>query len=239
MVGYKTDVGNVRKINEDFLGFLENENFRLYVIADGMGGHNAGDVASKCAVNEIIEQFKNTDFIDEVGNKLVEIVKLANEKVYNYSKLKVEYNGMGTTLTVALIHNNILYVSHVGDSSCFILKNDKINKVTKDHSFVQELIDIGSISEEEAKNHPNRNIITRSLGFFESVDIDIFVQPLEGISKVILCTDGLTNYISNDELYDALLEDNNNDVCEYLVNIAKMRGGRDNISIIVSEGENF
>lgn len=239
MLGFKTDVGNVRKVNEDHLGFIEKGKFRLYVIADGMGGHNAGEVASKFAVNEIINRFKQCNLYEDISLRLVEFVKLANEKIYNYGKIKDEYSGMGTTVTVALVFGNKLSVAHVGDSSCFVIKNNKIIKITKDHSFVQELIDIGSISEEEAKKHPNRNIITRSLGFFEEIEVDLYTLPMTNINKIILCTDGLTNYINNDELQEVVLKNDNVQACELLVNIAKMRGGNDNISIIVSEGENF
>lgn len=239
MLGYKTDVGNVRKVNQDYLGFVEKEDFRLYVMADGMGGHNAGEIASEFAVKELIYQFENLDYDYDIGTKFVEVVKLVNKKIYNYSKVKDEYNGMGTTITTALVINEKLYVAHVGDSSCFIIENNKIKKITKDHSFVQELIDIGSISEEEAKNHPNRNIITRSLGFFEELEVDMFILPISNISKIILCTDGLTNYVSKDEIKEVVLQGNNIEACERLINIAKTRGGSDNISIIVSEGENF
>lgn len=239
MVGYKTDVGNVRKINEDYLGFLENEKFRLYVMADGMGGHNAGEVASEFAVTEIIDQFENADFYGDISKELVKIVQAANEKIYDHSKTRDEYSGMGTTVTVALVFDNNLYVAHVGDSCCFVVINDDIKKITKDHSFVQELIDSGSISEEEAKNHPNKNIITRSLGFFKEVEVDTYIWPMDGIRKIILCTDGLTNYVTIHEIYEVVSQENISEACSRLVNVAKMRGGSDNISIIVCEGENF
>lgn len=238
MLGYKTDVGNVRKVNEDYLGFAENEKYRLYIVADGMGGHNAGEVASKYAVTEILEKVKNINFDNDISTELIKCVKSANEKIYNESKTNEEFSGMGTTVTLALVFKDKLYVAHVGDSSCFVLVGDDIKKVTKDHSFVQELIDIGSISEEEAKNHPNKNIITRSLGFTEKLEVDVYELLIKGIRKIILCTDGLTNYINMSELKEVIGQDENAEACERLVGIAKNRGGSDNISIIVSEGEN-
>lgn len=238
MLGYKTDVGNVRKINEDYLGFTENEKYRLYIIADGMGGHNAGEVASKYAVTEILNKVKNINFDYNISAELINCVKGANEKIYNESIINEEYKGMGTTVTLALIFKDKLYVAHVGDSSCYVLEGDNIKKITKDHSFVQELIDIGSISEEQAKNHPNKNIITRSLGFSKELEVDVYELLIKGIRKIILCTDGLTNYINNDELKEVVQQDKNTEACERLVSVAKNRGGSDNISIIVSEGEN-
>lgn len=239
MLGYKTDVGSVRKVNEDYLGFDENEKYRLYIIADGMGGHKAGEVASRYAVTEIIEKLKRINFDNDAKKELIDAVKSANRKVYNESKANEDLRGMGTTVTLALIVNKKLYVAHVGDSSCFVLTKDGMKKVTKDHSFVQELIDIGSISEEEAKNHPNKNIITRSLGFFQELEVDIYELPMEIISKIILCTDGLTNYITINELKEVVEQNSNTEACERLINIAKARGGSDNISIIVGEGENY
>ncbi|MHC1683248.1 MAG: Stp1/IreP family PP2C-type Ser/Thr phosphatase [Clostridiaceae bacterium] len=238
MLGYKTDVGNVRKINEDYLGFTENEKYRLYIVADGMGGHNAGEVASKYAVTEILNKAKNINFDNNISTELINCVKGANEKIYKESIINEEYKGMGTTVTLALIFKDKLYVAHVGDSSCYVLEGDNIKKITKDHSFVQELIDIGSISEEEAKNHPNKNIITRSLGFSKELEVDVYELLIKGIRKIILCTDGLTNYINNDELKEVIEQDENTVACERLVSVAKNRGGSDNISIIVSEGEN-
>lgn len=238
MLGYKTDVGNVRKINEDYLGFTENEKYRLYIVADGMGGHNAGEVASKYAVTEILNKVKNINFDNNISTELINCVKGANEKIYNESIINEEYKGMGTTVTLALIFKDKLYIAHVGDSSCYVLEGDNIKKITKDHSFVQELIDIGSISEEEAKNHPNKNIITRSLGFSKELEVDVYELLIKGIRKIILCTDGLTNYINNDELKEVVQQDENTEACERLVSVAKNRGGSDNISIIVSEGEN-
>lgn len=237
MVGILSDIGNYRKINEDYVGYIEDEYFKLYIIADGMGGHNAGEIASKMAVESTIEYVKlNKDEIN-VEKLLVDSIQYSNKKIYELSKNVQEMNGMGTTITACLIKNDSIIVANVGDSSCYIIKNDTITKITKDHSLVQQLIDEGSITELEAVSHPNKNIITRALGTSLDLKVDTFELKIDANYKVILCTDGLTNEVSANEIYDIVI---NNDIitsCEKLIDLSKLRGGRDNISVIVFEGE--
>ena len=144
---------------------------------------------------------------------------------------------MGTTITVAVIENNNIEIGHVGDSSCFVIDGDEIIKITRDHSLVQELIEIGSITEEQAKTHPNRNIITRALGTNDTIDIDVYKLELTGNEKFILCTDGLSNYIEQDEMLAIVNKEDCKKACLDMVELAKSRGGRDNITVIVFEGE--
>ncbi|AYD40017.1 Stp1/IreP family PP2C-type Ser/Thr phosphatase [Clostridium fermenticellae] len=233
MVGMLSDVGNFRKINEDYLGFLSKNECDIYVIADGMGGHNAGEVASKLAVDTTIEYVKSLNSIDDMDNALVEGIKLANKKIFEVSKSGERLRGMGTTITACLVKDKDMVVANVGDSSCYILKEDGLVKVTKDHSLVQQLVDEGSITEEEAVDHPNKNIITRALGTNISVEIDTFDVKLNDIKKVILCTDGLSNDVSLSEMYDIILKNDNEDACKQLVELSKLKGARDNISVIV------
>lgn len=237
MVGMITDVGNFRKINEDYVGYYIDETKEIYVVADGMGGHNAGEVASELAVNTVIEYLKNIEEID-IEWQLTKAIKKANENIFELSHTKKEYEGMGTTITVAFIKKGKMVVGNVGDSSCYIIdKDDKILKVTKDHSLVQQLVDNGTITEEEALIHPNKNVITRALGTSDLVIVDTFVLDLKEIKKTILCTDGLTNDIIPKEMCDIIIKNNNKNACKDLVEFSKGKGGKDNISVIVFEGE--
>lgn len=230
MLGFVSDVGNVRTLNEDYYGYLQDKDYSIYVIADGMGGHNAGEVASKIAVEETINVFKKT-------RSITEAIRKANEKIYLLSVEDKKLSGMGTTITVAVIENNNIEIGHVGDSSCFVIDGDEIVKITRDHSLVQELIEIGSITEEQAKTHPNRNIITRALGTNDTIDIDVYRLELTGKEKFILCTDGLSNYIEQDEMLAIVNKEDCKKACLDMVELAKSRGGRDNITVIVFEGE--
>lgn len=230
MFGFASDVGNVRTLNEDCYGYWQEEDYSIYVVADGMGGHNAGEVASKIAVEETIKNFKR-------NKNVTDAIRKANERIYFLSTGDKSLTGMGTTITVAVIENNNIEVAHVGDSSCFVIDNDVIMKLTRDHSLVQELIEIGSITEEEAKTHPNRNIITRALGTSDSIDIDVYRLKLNGTEKFILCTDGLSNYVEQDEMLSIVNKEDCKNACLDMVKLAKSRGGRDNITVIVFEGE--
>lgn len=237
MVGMLSDVGNFRDVNEDAVGALENDHVKIYVIADGMGGHNAGEVASKLAVDSTIEYIKTQSDYDDIENILISSIKYANKKIYNLALTDKGLEGMGTTISACLIYDRNMIVANVGDSSCYILNKDGITKVTKDHSLVQQLVDEGSITEMEAVSHPNKNIITRALGTNTNVIVDTYKINLKDICKVILCTDGLTNDVSTDEMYKIV---NNNDVltsCRKLIELSKRKSGRDNISVIVFEGE--
>lgn len=237
MVGLLSDVGNTRMLNEDYIGYYEDEAKKVYVVADGMGGHNAGEVASKLAVDTVISKLKFIGNFEDVYSSIREAVMISNKEIYNLSRENDKLSGMGTTITACLIIKDELFVANVGDSSCYIIKGNVIHKVTKDHSLVQQLVDNGSITEEEAEVHPNKNIITRALGTSSSVQVDIFHENLKNINKIVLCTDGLTNYVKPAELIQVILENENQAACESLIELSKLRGGRDNISVIVIEGE--
>ncbi|AZV56256.1 Stp1/IreP family PP2C-type Ser/Thr phosphatase [Clostridium sp. AWRP] len=236
MVGILSDVGKVRKLNEDFVDFYNGKNFNLYVIADGMGGHNAGEVASRIAVETTISYMKSNE-TSNMEEDLLKAVSVANDKIYELSISNSQFGGMGTTITVCLVKDKDMIVANVGDSSCYVAKYDGITKVTKDHSLVQQLVDEGSITEEEAAIHPNKNIITRALGTNKSVKVDIFKVNLEDVNRVIMCTDGLSNGVNMNEMYDIIMNNNNEDACKQLIELSKLRGGKDNISVIVFEGE--
>lgn len=237
MVGLMSDVGNARQINEDYASYREDESRRLYVIADGMGGHNAGEVASKIAVETVIEYLWESDMEEPVEDYLTKAVEAANEKIYSLANKDDGLNGMGTTVTACLIIMNKLYIAHVGDSCCFLVCGNEIKKVTKDHSMVQQLLDNGSITEEEAIHHPNKNIITRALGTKATVEVDILKENMKGIKIIILCTDGLSNVLTPEEMKEIVMKYDPLLASKELVQCSKSKGGRDNISVIVIEGE--
>lgn len=235
MVGILSDIGNIRKSNQDSVAFYEDTYKKIYVVADGMGGYNGGEIASKIAVDETIGFIKNVNESDNWEEVLINAIKHANNKIYDTAINSEELNGMGTTITTCFIDtkDNAAIIANVGDSSCFMLKDKKLIKITKDHSLVQQLLDNGSITEEEAMYHPNKNIITRALGTNRFVEVDIFKIDLSEAEKFVLCTDGLTNSISIDDMCDIILKNDNKVACEKLIELSKQKDGRDNISVIV------
>lgn len=237
MVGIKSDVGIVRNLNEDYAGYIEEEEYKLYVVADGMGGHNAGEVASEMAVNAV-KAYVKENYKNEGSNVLENAILFANEKIYDKARGGFEYKGMGTTLVAALVYEDNIIVANVGDSSCFGITGSNIIKITKDHSLVQELIDSGSITEEEGRNHPKKNVITRALGTNNVVKIDIFKIDMNTYDKYLLCTDGLSNEVLEEEILREINDINDyNTACDKLVLLAKNRGGRDNITVLLFGGE--
>jgi protein phosphatase len=235
MVGLETNTGRIRSLNEDYAGFYEDYNYKLYVVADGMGGHNAGEVASKLAVESVINYIRGENSLD---NALEKAVLYANDKIYELSMKDKKYGGMGTTLTACLIRENVIDIANVGDSGCFGINKDKIIKLTKDHSLVQELIDSGSLTEEEGRNHPKKNIITRALGTDKNLEVDIFRIKTGQYNKFLLCSDGLTNEVSKDEILKIVVNsDDLNQASSNLVSLANERGGRDNITVLLFGGE--
>ena len=236
MVGIKSDAGNVRELNEDYASFIEDERFKIYLVADGMGGHNAGEIASKLAVKSIIRYLLEHSEEDE--NILLNAVKYANNEIYEISQKNDKCKGMGTTITGCFIKGDMIQVVNVGDSCCFSIKDNEIKKVTKDHSWVQELIDAGAITEEEGRVHPKKNIITRALGTNSSVKIDIFNIEKNESSMFLLCSDGLSNEVQKEEMVEIVNRYKNvNEACEKLVDLAKARGGKDNITVLLFGGE--
>ena len=232
----ETDVGNKRSFNEDSVGYYEEDDFGIFIIADGMGGHNAGEVASKIARDTVIKyviNHRNDASQEEILN---EAILSANREIYRESLLNEDCKGMGTTLVGAFLRGNNLTMVNVGDSRGYVLRNGKLIKVTRDHSLVQELLDNGTITNEEAKNHPNKNVITRALGTNPAVKADYYNLDIREISKVILCSDGLTNEVSEEEIREVLQGDSENQ-CLKLINMSKTNGGRDNISVIIFKGE--
>lgn len=238
MLGFVTDKGNVRELNEDFLSYSREDEFSIYVVGDGMGGHNAGEVASKRAVESIISFIKEKFSLIPIEDLLREAILHANNKIYNMSKESSGLSGMGTTITAILEVKNIVYVANVGDSSCFGINENGIKKLTKDHSLVQELVDSGCITEGEARNHPRKNVITRAIGTNSNVDVDVFKVDRDEYKAYLLCTDGLSNDVEEYEIWKKIIKAENFDkACNELVEMAKARGGKDNITVLVFGGE--
>ena len=237
-IGVSTDKGKVRKNNQDSYFVSEDTELPLFIVADGMGGHKAGEVASNMAV-EIVKDF----FIEkkeELKKNKVDILKFirsavekANTIIYKKSIENDEFHGMGTTITMAYISEDKLYIGHVGDSRAYLLRNNKFIQITEDHSLVAEMVKKGSISEEEAECHPQRNIITRAIGTDDEVITDIIVEDIYKDDILLLCTDGLTNMMNDDEIKEILI--NKIDLqknCNSLVKKANRLGGIDNVTVI-------
>lgn len=241
----KTNIGLLRKINED--AFYYQKQYKcgkpyLCIIADGMGGHNAGEVASRMAVNEINE-FIEKNLNEQEYNNLKDYEDLikkaflhANEKVYKKSMDSKECIGMGTTLTVILIIENNMIIGHVGDSRVYIIRNESMERITSDHSYVAELIKNGTIKPEEASKHPQKNLITRAIGTGEKIDVDINVFGIKNGDNILMCTDGLSNMLDEDEILNIVKSDKKlEERCSELIDLANNKGGYDNITVIIVE----
>ena len=236
---YITDVGIKRKVNQDYvycreeqIGYLPN----LFIVADGMGGHNAGDFASRTCVNAITEFIKENTELKTPVSILEAAIKFANTTIINEAQGKEEYEGMGTTLVAMTIIDDTMYVANIGDSRLYVIDKEKtdIRQVTEDHSLVEEMVKNGEVERKNARFHPNKNIITRALGATESVSADFFEVSLNE-SIIVLCSDGLSNMMDDDEIMRTVLEneDNFEDAGRSLVQKANEYGGKDNISVII------
>ncbi|SHF31916.1 MULTISPECIES: Stp1/IreP family PP2C-type Ser/Thr phosphatase [Caloramator] len=232
----KTDIGKKRELNEDYVLVFKSPNYSLMIVADGMGGHNGGEVASEIASTTIKEYIFNNFSKTEDKLELVrDAIVYANSVVYKISKENDNLRGMGTTITCCLLLDKRAIIGHVGDSRAYRITDDYIIKVTEDHSFVQQLINKGTITKEEAVNHPQKNLITRAIGVDEYVMVDIVDFELKDNEIILLCTDGLTNYISEEEIKEIVLKEK--DPIKTLIDTANERGGADNISVIVAQKE--
>ena len=238
MVGLVSDIGLKRALNEDYALYFEDTDFKIYVVADGMGGHNAGEVASKMAAERIVDYVKCNFSKLEEKELITKAIEDVNREIFNFSMTNDKLNGMGTTVTACLITKRNIYVANVGDSSCIGVKNGMIKKITKDHSLVQELIDSGTISEMEAVNHPKKNIITRALGTSSNVNVDVFNLMNDEYEVLLLCSDGLTNEVTKEEILEVINNESSYDsIANRLVDMAKEKGGRDNITVLLFGGE--
>lgn len=234
-----SDIGKIRNINQDSYCYFDDNLLPLFVVADGMGGHNAGEVASKLAIDMIKENYlkeKNNILQGtlDIPKFINFTLKNANDKIFKEARENISYSGMGTTITLGIIYDRKLYIGHIGDSRAYIYKNNVLLQLTQDHSLVAELVRNGSITNEEAINHPQKNVITRALGTEETVKIDIISKELDPDDILIFCTDGLTNMLSDLEISNILSGCNDiKDACCLLTNTANERGGLDNTTVMI------
>jgi len=242
----KTDLGRKRSLNEDNFAILANQN--LFTVADGMGGHAAGEVASKIAVEtmkefitvanqdeEITWPFDINLDLPEKANQLETAIKLANNRIYQTALEQQKLEGMGTTIVGLIFSNGIAYIGHVGDSRAYLVRDEMIKPLTFDHSWVNVQVMLGEISKDEARNHPMKNIITRALGTKENVEVDLQTEKVKDQDVIILCSDGLSGLI-DDETMREIIQDNKQDLevaTESLIDLANENGGDDNITLIL------
>ncbi|OEI74172.1 protein phosphatase [Bacillus subtilis] len=241
LTALKTDTGKIRQHNEDDAGiFKGKDEFVLAVVADGMGGHLAGDVASKMAVKAMGEKWNEAETIPQAPSEcekwLIEQILSVNSKIYDHAQAHEECQGMGTTIVCALFTGKTVSVAHIGDSRCYLLQDDDFIQVTEDHSLVNELVRTGEISREDAEHHPRKNVLTKALGTDQSVSIDTRSFDIEPGDKLLLCSDGLTNKVEGTELKDILQSDSApQEKVNLLVDIANQNGGEDNITAVLLE----
>ena len=232
---YLTDPGQVRDHNEDSVTIVKNASGEiLMAVADGMGGHKGGEIASSIAITHIGKRFVDTSSVgnkEEAINFLKEIVSEANMLLYKYTEDNPESVGMGTTLVMALLTKKFLLFGNIGDSSGFVIKDGKLYKITNDHTLVNLLVKSGEITEEEAKDHPRKNVLMRALGANISVEMDVFDVERD-VSAILLCSDGLTNMLDSNQIESVLNSNIDIDAkVQKLINKANNRGGTDNISV--------
>lgn len=232
-----TDVGMVRQVNQDYvfttgkpLGILQN----LFVVADGMGGHQAGDYASKCTVEVMIKEIAKSEG-EDIERVLVKAIKAANREIIKEASGDEHLKGMGTTVVAATVKEQMLYFANVGDSRLYLI-NQGIQQLSKDHSLVEEMVRLGGIKPEEAKHHPDKNIITRAIGVKEDVEADIYEYRLKKGDIILMCTDGLSNMVEDEDMFDIVK--GARDIVEavlMLIEKANSNGGRDNIGVVMAE----
>ena len=232
----KTDIGLVRETNQDAFSFGSFDDGNCWaVVCDGMGGVSGGQVASEICVEKVSEAIKRSYrkgiTVSSAKNLLTTAINAANSAVFKEAQENIELKGMGTTVVAVLVLDSIAVVAHVGDSRAYLI-NDEINQITKDHSYVQLLIDTGKITEEEAKVHPDRNVITRAVGIEHVVDVEIDIVDINDNDKLLICTDGLNGYVPDADILKIIKEYGDSST-EKLVETANNAGGRDNVTVVI------
>jgi serine/threonine protein phosphatase PrpC len=244
-VGSKTDMGMARQNNEDNLCVMESSG--MLVVADGMGGHASGEVASRIAIDVIKGYFDVRDIgkqlqigpyrdeFSEATNRLCSAICLANQAVFEASRSNLQWHGMGTTIASVLITGKQLSIAHVGDSRVYLIRSGNIEQLTDDHSFVSEQVKRDIITREQARESEMKNVLTRALGVGENVEVDLGEMSLFENDALVLCSDGLTNMVDDDDILSTVTAFNDpSEACERLVDIANKNGGSDNITVIVA-----
>lgn len=232
---YLTDTGRVREHNEDSVTILKNiNNEYLLMVADGMGGHRKGEVASSLAVAHLGKRFTESASVGtklDAVNWLNDNINEINREILDYGERNDNSKGLGTTLVATIVTKDFIIFGNIGDSTGYVMKNDKLHRVTKPHTLVNLLVDAGNLTEEQAKNHPKKNVLMKALGAAEKAELDIFDVDNDS-TEIFLCSDGLTNMLSDEQIEKVLLEDLS--VEEKVVKLIKKcnaRGGADNVSV--------
>lgn len=235
---FLTDRGQVRTRNEDSGGIYYNESGQLLaIIADGMGGHQSGDVASQMAVSIIQNEWQESTACtspEQTEEWFIQVLTKMNISIYNHAREKEEYTGMGTTIVAVISGVDFITIAHIGDSRCYIYNESGFNQITEDHSLVNELVRSGQITEEDARHHPRKNIVLKALGTEAHVKADIMSLGWDPGDKLLLCSDGLTDKVANAELSEYIKSDAClTETSQMLVDLANERGGEDNISLVM------
>jgi protein phosphatase len=233
-----TDIGRKRKLNQDYVYTSEQPVGNLpnvFIVADGMGGHNAGDYASKVTVETMVSDIAAS--FEKNPIKIMEkAIEAANTAIHQKSCENVEYEGMGTTVVASTYIGGFLQVANVGDSRLYIINDREIRQITRDHSLVEEMIRVGGIARADARNHPDKNIITRAVGVSDTVEPDFFTVEIKEGDTVLMCTDGLTNMLEDEEI--RMIVNGSRDIvekAEKLIKAANDNGGRDNVTVVLIE----
>ncbi len=233
--GNKSDVGQVRKANEDYFGYYNGSFGELFIVCDGMGGYKGGKVASTTAVDAIKKHFEGMKSGTDLRMELFNSLKLADKEITIKAEEDPELGRMGSTAVVVLINNNHLYFAHIGDSRIYRIRDEEIERLTRDHSLVQEMVDSNIITEDQAEHHPQKNVILRSLG--PNGNSEPQVDPRDEVlfkdDYIVLCSDGLTGHVEDREIREIVLKNSPVEACNKLVNLANERGGKDNITVQV------
>jgi protein phosphatase len=231
-IGSLTDVGKVRSSNEDAYGLALDHG--VFIVADGMGGHQAGEVASQQAVDSLLESLCNREPEESAAEAMRRAVADANTQIAAAAQKDRNLKGMGTTVVGAIVEGNRFTVAHVGDSRAYLVRDRAIKQLTEDHSMVAELVKAGVITPEAAETHPYRSAISRSLGQFKEVETDTIEMEFAPGDQLLLCTDGLTRFAKAEEILERILaNDDPQDAAQALIDLANERGGRDNITAIL------
>lgn len=234
----KTDIGKARQMNQDFYYVSQkNEDMCLCILADGMGGYNGGEIASNLATNSAKEYIEeNFDKIEHTEKEIMNLIKYAmeyaNKAVLEKSKENEELEQMGTTLEICIIYNGKAYIGHIGDSRIYRIRKNIIRRITTDHSYVEKLVKDGTITREEAFYHPKKNMLMKALGCNEAIEPDIMVKEFLQNDIILMCSDGLTNMLTEEAIYNIVQEEPKT-ACEKLIKKANENGGYDNISVIL------
>lgn len=241
---YRSDIGQQRKENEDYVGVFKNAaGINFAIVADGIGGHQGGDVASEMAVSHMGYRFENTTFSEptDAVKWLAAEVQDENQHIIDKAREFSDLNGMGTTMVAALMFNDEFLMANIGDSRGYLFRDGQLQQLTEDHSLVNELVKRGEISTEQARQHPQKNIITRTLGISPDADIDTNLYHMQPGDQLLLCSDGLTNMVTDEQLSQVLQADDltATQKCEQLIKLANAAGGFDNITalIVAVDGE--